>query len=152
MLQTRIATVNAIGYEGVTIERFLSCLKNNEIELIIDVRSNPISRKPGFSKTALQTCLSEIGIGYAHFRELGIPSSIRRQYDNIDELLDYYDEFILPQPACQEAARVVADLCFEYNAALLCFEADPTQCHRSRLARYLKFEFGLTRHFIYYKK
>jgi uncharacterized protein (DUF488 family) len=144
MLQIQIARIKTIGYEGVTLERFLACLEANDVEMIIDVRANPISRKPGFSKTALHTRLAESGISYRHFRELGIPSSIRRQYDNIDELLDYYDEFILPQPACQEAARVVAGLCREHNAALLCFEANWQKCHRSRLAQHIGLNNAMT--------
>lgn len=150
MLSTETARINAIGYEGVTIDRFLECLDENNIEMVIDVRANPISRKPGFSKSKLQTLLLEKGIKYVHFRELGIPSSIRHKYDDIYELLDYYDENILPQPACQKAARAVADLCRRYNATILCFEADPQQCHRSRLARYVELKFGVPWNFIRY--
>lgn len=151
MLVAESARINAIGYEGVTIERFLSCLKDNQIELVIDVRANPISRKRGFSKTALRTNLASVGIDYVHFSILGIPSRIRKGYDDIHELLDYYDEHILTRPEVQEAAKQVAQLCRDHTATIMCFEANPLLCHRSRLARYIEQRFDLPGNFIEYK-
>lgn len=55
-----MATIQAIdgfqtiGYEGISIETFLRRVQEYGIEIIIDIRANPISRKPGFSKTALK--------------------------------------------------------------------------------------------------
>ena len=62
MLVETLTQVHAIGYEGVSIDRFLRRLQENEIKMIIDVRANPISRKPGFSKTALKARLKQKGI------------------------------------------------------------------------------------------
>lgn len=140
--------INAIGYEGVSIDEFLNCLQKNNIELVIDVRANPISRKKGFSKTALQLKLSGIGVGYIHFPQLGIPSKIRKQSTDINELLDYYNEEILPKQ--NEAAKEVARFCKQYKATILCFEADPELCHRSRLARYIEKNFDVPLNFIKY--
>ena len=151
MLVAESTRINAIGYEGATIERFLSCLKDNQIELVIDVRANPISRKRGFSKTALRANLASVGIDYVHFPILGIPSRIRKDYDDIYELLDYYDEHILTRPEVQEAAEQVAQLCRERTATIMCFEANPRLCHRSRLARYVERRFDLPWNFIEYK-
>lgn len=136
--------VYTIGYEGVALERFLACLASNGVDMIIDVRAHAVSRKPGFSKKALQSALAERGIEYKHFPELGIPSSVRRVSMTIGELLVYYDDHILPQPASQAAARVVAGLCREHNAALLCFEASWKKCHRSRLARHIGLNNAMT--------
>lgn len=150
MLVETLTQVHAIGYEGVSIDRFLRRLQENEIKMIIDVRANPISRKPGFSKTALKARLKQIDVKYEHFPQLGIPSYIRKQYDDIYELLDYYEEEILTLPSTFELARKVADICHMYNSALLCFEEDPKQCHRSRLAKYIADNFGLEPDFISY--
>jgi uncharacterized protein (DUF488 family) len=42
-----------IGYEGRTLGDFISTLSNHNVDLLLDVRLNAISRKPGFSKKAL---------------------------------------------------------------------------------------------------
>lgn len=146
LVESECATINAVGYEGVTIERFIKCLSRNEIQAIIDVRANPISRKPGFSKKALEERLTEEGFRYFHYPELGIPSRIRKQYENINDLLDYYDREILPTvvPYAQE----VVDICRMFNSAILCFEADARCCHRSRLARFISNEFHLRQKYI----
>lgn len=150
MIVAETAKINAIGYEGVTVERFLARLEEAHIELVVDVRANPISRKPGFSKSTLRNNLARVGVDYVHFPILGIPSAIRKRFDDVDELLDYYDDCILTQPVVQDAAEEVARLCRERNATILCFEADPKKCHRSRLARYVERNFGLPWNFIRY--
>src|SRR5690242_1800847 len=51
-----------IGYEGCTIDQVLAELKAAGVELLIDVRAVPMSRKPGFSKRQLAAGLDEQGI------------------------------------------------------------------------------------------
>ena len=42
-----------IGYEGRAIDEYMNLLLENHVKVLCDVRKNPISRKRGFSKTAL---------------------------------------------------------------------------------------------------
>jgi uncharacterized protein (DUF488 family) len=49
-----------VGYEGESLESFLSTLRSNYINYLIDVREVPLSRKKGFSKTALSETLTRI--------------------------------------------------------------------------------------------
>jgi len=63
-----------IGYEKRTIGEYIEILVTNDVALVIDVRKNPLSRKKGFSKKALASALSEVGIAYRHLPELGIAS------------------------------------------------------------------------------
>ncbi len=44
-----------IGYEGIDRHQFLAWLNNYNINVVADVRNLPLSRKKGFSKTALST-------------------------------------------------------------------------------------------------
>ncbi|MEV4702404.1 DUF488 domain-containing protein [Actinoplanes sp. NPDC049316] len=44
---------------------------------LVDVRLNPISRKPSLTKTALGRTLAEAGIVHEHRRELGNPKADR---------------------------------------------------------------------------
>ncbi|RUA22066.1 DUF488 domain-containing protein [Billgrantia gudaonensis] len=62
------------GYEGIDIDTFLKRLRDAGVDKVIDVRQYPISRKPGFSKTAFSSRLRAAGIDYEHIRELGCPS------------------------------------------------------------------------------
>jgi len=61
-----------LGYEGSAIEDFLATLTRERIELVVDVRALPLSRKPGFSKSGLAKRLGKEGIGYAHRVALGM--------------------------------------------------------------------------------
>lgn len=128
-------TAHTIGYQGITIDRFMAKLREEGIDTIIDVRANPVSRKPGFSKSALIDRLTREGIAYNHFPELGISSHYRNKIRNHNDLFLIYETDILPNHP--EKVSQVADLCREGRAALLCFEANPAECHRSRLAKHI---------------
>ena len=62
-----------IGYESGTVAAFIRTLKDACVELILDIRAAPVSRKKGFSKTRLAAHLTEAGIGYRHLRGRGTP-------------------------------------------------------------------------------
>src|SRR6476660_5008483 len=68
-----VSTVYTIGYEGTDIERFIATLKAVGVKTLADVRAVALSRKKGFSKSALRARLEDEGIGYSHFVELGDP-------------------------------------------------------------------------------
>lgn len=72
-------TVYTIGYEGTDIERFVQTLKAVGIEVLADVRAVALSRKKGFSKTALRNNLAEAGIEYIHLNALGTRSPVAKQ-------------------------------------------------------------------------
>jgi Protein of unknown function, DUF488 len=62
-----------IGYEGSRVEEFVAALRRAGVVTLIDVRDIPLSRKPGFSKSALAANLAAKGIAYVHLRGLGDP-------------------------------------------------------------------------------
>ena len=43
-----------IGYEGISLEAYLNKLLKNNVQILIDVRNNPMSMKFGFTKSSLQ--------------------------------------------------------------------------------------------------
>ena len=69
----RPESICTIGYEGGTVHAFIRTLKDAQVELVLDIRAAPVSRKKGFSKNQLAAHLSETGIGYRHLRGLGTP-------------------------------------------------------------------------------
>ncbi len=74
------AVLATIGYEGRTVRDLLAVLKQAKVERVVDVRQLPLSRKPGFSKSALATFLASHGIEYVGFPKLGTPPAIRNRY------------------------------------------------------------------------
>jgi len=125
-----------IGYEGATVAEFISVLRNAGVERVIDVRALPNSRRPGFSKTPLRNALSEAGIDYVHLRALGTPAEGRSaaRAGRIEDLERIYaGQLELPE-AMAEGAQMV-ELAKEKPSALLCYEREPSGCHRSLLLR-----------------
>ncbi len=76
-------TVYTAGYEGESIDRFLQKLLKAGIEQILDVRSNPMSRKYGFSRKTLSGLSEKLDMEYVHLPELGVPPSHLTYYENI---------------------------------------------------------------------
>ena len=69
----RPKAIATIGYEGGTVDTFLRTLREAGVELVLDIRAAPVSRKKGFSKNQLAAHLADAGIGYRHLRGLGTP-------------------------------------------------------------------------------
>jgi uncharacterized protein (DUF488 family) len=123
-----------IGYEGATVAEFISTLQNAGVERVIDVRALPNSRRPGFSKTPLRNALAEAGIDYVHLRALGTPAEGRAaaRAGRIEDLQRIYaGQLELPE-AMAEGAQMM-ELAKEKPSALLCYEREPSGCHRSLL-------------------
>lgn len=115
-------------------------LKEAGVETLIDVRELPISRKPGFSKSALGVAAQEQDVSYVHLRTFGCPRPIRYAYREDGNWTQYTERFLAYLDK-QEAA--VADLRLrvaESRCCLLCFEADPLLCHRSLVAERVALE------------
>ncbi len=130
-----VSIVYTIGYQQTSIAEFLNFVVQRGIRRIIDVRSNPISRKPGFSKTKFSLLARKAGIEYIHVKEIGIEANMRRNLrtqDDYKRLLDKYEEEILPKRPAQ--IKKVALLALEAPSVLVCYESNPSVCHRSRLA------------------
>jgi uncharacterized protein (DUF488 family) len=126
--------VFTIGYEGATQAELIAALRAAGVERVIDVRAVPLSRKPGFSKNVLAAGLKEAGIDYVHLKALGTPPAGREaarkgQWQAFSRI---YADQLETTEAGAEAGRMIA-LAEEMPSALLCFERDPAQCHRTPL-------------------
>jgi len=123
-----------IGYEATTMGEFLDALKQAGVERVIDVRALPLSRRPGFSKSPLKVALNEVGIDYVHLKALGTPSDGRSaaragRQQELERI--YAGQLELPEAIVQ--AEQMRELATEKPSALLCYEREPAQCHRSLL-------------------
>lgn len=125
-----------VGYEGADIAHFLRTLKDCGIERLIDVRDVPVSRKRGFSKTALANALNEIGIAYSHLKQLGDPKAGREAMRRGDypAFLEIYTSHIATAEG-QEALQTAVELAGMSQSILLCYERSPALCHRTVVAK-----------------
>ena len=129
-------SVATIGYEAATVRSFLDALREAHVELLIDVRAVASSRRPGFAKTRLAANLAEAGIDYLHLRGLGTPADGRAaaRAGRHDELRAIYMEHLATPGAQAELEALAGIVRSGRRVCLLCFEADPAQCHRSMVA------------------
>jgi uncharacterized protein (DUF488 family) len=128
-------TIYTVSYEGRSLEGFLTDLRAQAVQLVVDVREAPISRKRGFSKSALSAALEGAGIGYRHMRPLGCPKPIRDAYKRDGDWDRYTQAFMAHLREQESAIAELASLSSAQSAALLCFEADFTRCHRTYVAQ-----------------
>lgn len=127
-------TIWTIGYEQATVAGVVDALRAAGVEVLADVRALPLSRRPGFSKSALAGAMREAGIEYRHFKPLGTPADGRaaaRRNDHASLARIYAGQLELPE-ALAGMAELHA-LASERRVALLCYERDAACCHRRLL-------------------
>jgi len=138
-------TLFTIGYEGSSIDYYLCRLLMNNVNVLVDVRKNPFSRKHGFSQKNLQAYLEKVEVKYYHLPELGITSKLRKNLNgrqSYKELFDYYAARILPVqgPALEKIRELLLK---HYRIALTCFEAEYHMCHRHKITELFEMDKSL---------
>ncbi|HNP73617.1 MAG TPA: DUF488 domain-containing protein [Kouleothrix sp.] len=126
------------GYQGHSIETFLDLLAGHGVAHVIDVRQLPFSRKPDFSKKRLAAHLAAASIGYTHLVALGTPKPLRDEVRRSHDFPAFFaamDALVAAQPEALAEALAIARA---QPSALLCFEANPHECHRLSVASALE--------------
>ncbi|MCI0617657.1 DUF488 domain-containing protein, partial [bacterium] len=129
--------IYSIGHSKHAIDTFIAMLKEQDIEMLVDVRRFPGSRfNPQFNKNKLKESLEQEGIQYISMVELGgrrdpVPESVNRGWE---------------EPAFQGYADYMQTADFEYalkellihaaahRTAYMCAEVDFHSCHRRLLS------------------
>ncbi|WP_058302408.1 DUF488 domain-containing protein [Gorillibacterium timonense] len=127
-----------VGYEGEIIENWTDRLVEAGVTVLIDIREKPISRKKGFSKTALKKQLEENNIGYIHCRDLGSPSDIRKQLHHDKDFITFFDLYDHYLDENQDTLVKIIEEVKGEKPCLMCFEKNHRQCHRSAVAKRLE--------------
>lgn len=122
--------IAGIGYQGRALEDVVQGLHRAAITTVIDVRELPWSRRADFAQKRLADRLAQEGIRYVHLRAAGNPRENRKSGAPSSEILARYREHLARTPGVLEAILAAAG---EEPAALLCYEADAKECHRSIL-------------------
>ena len=169
-------TIFTIGVYGFSEDGFFTALKDHEIDLFIDIRARRGMRGAKYkfvNSSYLQAKLKEMGIGYAHLKELAPTPRIRglqEQADQKQHLTRRSDRQLLCEEYVREYKRDILRLykrkperkfyaaaalaqarelagCPEGRVlarpALFCVEGKPLACHRSLAAAEMKRQLGV---------
>lgn len=123
-----------MGYEGLEIETFFEQLNFYKVNLIIDVRELPLSRKFGFSKKKLDEISFRNNIRYIHLPKLGCPRDIRHNYKIDGDWQEYSKRFLYYLDSQNEEILNLANIVQSDRCCLVCFERDFHYCHRRYVA------------------
>jgi len=127
-------SVLTIGHSTRTIEEFVSMLEAHGVELLVDVRSIPKSRRvPQFISDALAASLQAQGIEYLHLKNLGGRRHSREDSVNLGwrnaSFRGYADHMATDE--FREGLERLLQLARTKRSAIMCAEAVPWRCHRS---------------------
>ena len=173
-MTTELKSIFTIGVYGSTEESFFGALKETKIELFIDIRARRGMRGSTYSyanSSYLQAKLNDLGIYYAHLKELAPTKEIRalqwqadkeektRKRDRTGlsaayvkayqkQILKYgysrKDRILEPHKVLEEAKQLAGYPTDEElkQYVLFCVEADAKACHRSLVAVRFKDKMG----------
>ena len=126
------STIWTIGHSHHPLETLCNLLAEHQIELLVDVRSDPYSRYASqFNRQTLSTALPGRGVRYLFLGDLlGGRAEDPQFYD--DEGHVRYDRLAESPGFRQGIERLLAGI-GQFRAAILCSEEDPAHCHRRLL-------------------
>lgn len=135
--------LSTIGYEAATLPEVIGKLQAAGVQIVVDVRAVAASRRAGFSKTILRNSLEAEGIAYEHLRGLGTPKPGRKaaKKGRIAEMEAIFAEHMETPEAQDGLARAIV-IIKEQHAALMCYEACASGCHRRIVADLIRAEIG----------
>lgn len=124
-----------IGHWTCPEETFIRSLRSSRIDLLVDVRSLPGSRRnPQFNKESMRHWLDDAGIGYLHSEDLGG----RRPAQGVDKnrnagwqktsFKNYADYTLMPSYG--RGIERLIELATTQRVAYMCGEPMPWRCHR----------------------
>jgi len=126
------SSLYSIGHGQKTQDEFLSELKSFDISYLVDVRTSPYSKwVPQFNQGTIEGWLQQEGIRYIYMGDCigGRPQNIC--YDE-EGYFDYHR--MAEEPAFKTGLHRLVDANSKNcRVAIMCSEADPSKCHRSKL-------------------
>jgi uncharacterized protein (DUF488 family) len=126
-----------IGYQQRSVDELIAALRAADVETLVDVRLTPLSRTAGLSKNGLAARLRDAGIEYVHLPQLGNPRDNRDAFRRGEKAAVARYQDVLGTPEGQAALGQLLQLARQHRVALLCFERDAAECHRSMVANAL---------------
>lgn len=130
-----------IGHSTRDFKEFVELLKKNSIEVLVDVRSLPGSRKfPHFDKEQLEEHLPGQGMEYIHSAGLGGRRKGKKDSHNTvwrNPSFRAYADYMETGDFAQ-AVNQLKSFAADRKVCMMCSEAVWWRCHRSMIADILK--------------
>ncbi len=124
--------IYTIGYGNRAISNFIQILKDNQIQVVIDVRSVPYSRyRPAYNTKSLEKHLTDVGIGYMFKGNQlgGMPKDSDLQTNDLPD----YEKIRKTLSYQQGLSDLECGIEMGYRIAILCACLNHTDCHRNKL-------------------
>jgi uncharacterized protein (DUF488 family) len=142
-----------IGHSTLEMDDFLRLLKENYIQVLIDVRSQPYSRfNPQYNRESFKHAMAYANIEYVFAGEYlgGRPTDPTCYKDgvvpdgkaNYLKLVDYAE--VMGRDWYQRGIQRLLEIVSERQAVVMCSEEDPMQCHRHLLITQTLLKQGIT--------
>jgi len=136
-------TVWTVGHSTRSGEEFAQILLAHGIQVLVDVRSFPGSRRyPQFNRAALAESLQQVGIEYRHEPRLGGRRTPRKDSHNTAwknaSFRAYADH--MESEEFRKGVEDLLEVAANARAAVMCAEALWWRCHRRLISDYLKAE------------
>lgn len=131
-----------IGHSNHDEQQFLDLLKQHQIDVLADVRSQPYSKYAShFNSDQIKVAIAGAGIDYVFLgKELGGRPADDEFYD--DEGRVRYDQVALSRLFLDGIQRLEKGL-EKYRVAMMCSEENPAECHRHLLVGRVLVERGI---------
>lgn len=127
-----------VGHGTRPLEELIEMLRGARVETLVDVRRYPGSRRnPQFGRHALESSLSQAGIGYRHAVELG---GRRRDVPGENRFACIRNQAFRSYAAYMTSAEwqhALADALAEPAPCFMCAESPWWRCHRRFIAELL---------------
>ena len=136
-------TVWTVGHSTRSGEEFAQILKAHGIQVLVDVRSFPGSRRyPQFNRATLAESLQQAGIEYRHEPRLGGRRTTRKDSHNTAwrnaSFRAYADH--MESEEFRNGVKGLLELASNRRTAVMCAESLWWRCHRRLISDYLKTE------------
>ena len=124
-------SIYTIGYQNLSVDLFIDILIEKGIKTVLDVRNKPFSYKYGFNYSWLNKYLPEFDIDYINIPELGIEEKYRKTFSQ-EKLWKYYFDLLDRR---KDYLNRITNIVMKQPTVLMCYEINPENCHRLRLAK-----------------
>jgi len=115
-----------IGHSNRSVEKFLELLREHSIEVLVDIRSFPMSKVEHFKRERMEQWLPENGIEYAWLgKELG---GYRRGGYKAHMKTKLF----------REGIKRLLEIAEQKRASIMCMEPNPKYCHRRHISAHLE--------------